>query len=395
MSHRRVGLCCVAALLLVESVLGGPLDSLIPFRSKVEADPKKNYKLTKANGPWMIMAISLGGDDADVKAQKVALELRRNHGLEAWVHEQEVDRGDTTIGLGVDKYGNPRKMKNMRGGATREVAVMVGSFESADDPAAAKTLEKVRTANVKTLANGEVYSDNSGLNAIRNAYFNAAARANAAAKKSRNAQTRGPLGRAFMTRNPLQPAEEVAKATLDPFVLDLNRGIEHSLLDNPKQYTVVVGTFRGAAAYSEEKYVESVQKQVQKHNESPIDKAAIDATLVAAKLREEGIEAYVFHDRHESLVTVGSFDEIGTEMPDGHIELQSGIASVIKKFEAQKSTIGGNGRGAVQPVSAQVALVPVTRKVTHNGRTYNVPLDVSPRLIQVPRQSIADVYRER
>lgn len=395
MSRRQLSLCCMAALVLASSALGGPLDSLIPFRSKVEADPKKNYKLTKANGPWMIMAISLAGDDADAKAQRVALELRRNYGLEAWVHEQEVDRGDTVIGLGVDKYNQPRKMKNMRGGTTREVAVMVGNFKSADDPAATKTLEKIRTANVKALANGEVFSDNSGLNAIRSAYFNAAARANATAKKSRSVQTRGPLGRAFMTRNPLQPVEEVAKATLDPFVLDLNRGVEYSLLDNPKQYTVVVGTFRGAAAYSEKKFAESVTRTQERQGDTPLDKATKDAILLTTKLREEGWEAYIFHDQFETLVTVGSFDEIGTEMPDGHVELHSGPAKVIKTFEAKQKSLGPSGRGAVQPVSAQVALVPVTRKVTSDGNSYDIPLDMSPRLIHVPRQSIADVYRER
>ena len=94
-------------------------------------------------------------------------------------------------------------------------------------------------------------------------------------------------------------------------------------------------------------------------------------------------------------MTIGGFDDIGTKMPDGHIELQSGIAKVIKNFEAKKAPLGPSGRGAVQPVSAQVGLRPVTREVSHEGRTYNVALDVSPRLIQVPRQSIADVYRER
>jgi hypothetical protein len=387
-------LALVIVLLSASLVAAGPLESLIPFRSKVEADPKKNYQLSKNNGPWMIMAISLGGDDAEVKAQRVALELRRDHKLEAWVHEQEVDRGDTVIGLGVDKKGNPRKMKNMRGGATREVAVMVGNFTSADDPAATKTLQIVRAANIKSLANGEAYSDNSGLNAIRNAYFNAAARAKAAALGSKKAESRGPLGRAFMTRNPLLPTEEVAQATLDPFVLDLNRGVEYGLLDNPKQYTVVVGTFRGAAAYSEEKFAESIRKQEKKNSVSPIDKAAIDASLLTAKLREEGWEAYVFHDRYESLVTIGGFNDVGTEMPDGHIELQSGIAKVIKTFQGQKKPLD-SGRGVVQPVSAQVALVPVTRKVSYDGRSYDIPLDLSPRLIHVPRQSIADVYRER
>lgn len=383
---RRLRLFSLATLLLTTSLAAaGPLDSLIPFRSKVEADPKKNYQLTKNNGPWMIMAISLAGDDAEANAQRIALELRRDFKVEAWIHEQEVDRGESVIGKGVDKYGKPRKMKNMRGGATSEVAVMVGNYKSADDPQAQRTLDMLRTAKIKALSNVKA-TEKSQFNAFRNFYL--------MQSRQEKAKEKGLLGRAFMTRNPLLPVEEVAESTLDPFVLELNRGVEYSLLDNPKQYTVVVGTFRGASAYSEEKFVESIKKQEKKSSVSPIDKAAIDASLLAAKLREEGWEAYVFHDRYESLVTVGSFDEIGTEMPDGHTELNSGPAKIVRTFEGQKKPLAA-GPAAVQPVSAQVALVPVTRKVTYDGRSYDVPLDLSPRPIYVPRQSIADVYRER
>ena len=145
-------------------------------------------------------------------------------------------------------------------------------------------------------------------------------------------------------------------------------------------------TFRGAAAYSEKNFVESVTKT---QGDSPLDKATKDAMLVVAKLRKEGAEAYVFHDRHESLVTVGSFNEIGTEMPDGHIELPRGIAKVIREFEPKKTS------NLDQLSKGQVAMVPRTVEVTSDRKTYNVPLDVSPRLIQVPRESIADVYRQR
>lgn len=387
MLRNRVRLFSLAGLLAASTLFAGPPLISLPFRSKVEADPKQSYQLTKASGPWMIMAISLGGDDGHANAEKIALEIRRDLKLEAWVHEQEIDLSETTIGLGVDSRGYPKKMKNMRGGASREVAVMVGNFQSADDPEAMRTLEKLRTAKIMALS-GTKGTEKSQFNSIRNYYL--------AMSQRNKAKQRGLLGRAFITRNPLLPIEEVAQATLDPFVLDLNRGVEYSLLDNPKQYTVVVGTFRGAAAYSEEKFAESVANVKNKaKGDTPLDKATKDAMLLTAKLREEGWEAYIFHDKFESLVTVGSFDEIGTEMPDGHIELTSGIAKVFKKFEAQKTQLNPGGRGQVQPVSAQVALVPVTRKVTHDGRTYDVPLDLSPRLIQVPRQSIADTYRER
>ena len=326
------------------------------------------------------MALSLSGDERLTQAQKVAVELRRDFHVEAWVHDQEIDLTEQTTGLGVDMYGKPKRMKNMRGGAAREAVVLVGSYKAADDPEAVRTLEKLRTAKIKALS-GVVATPKSELNALRNFYL--------ASSQRNKAKQRGLLGRAFITRNPLLPADEMASVTLDPFIVELNQGVEHSLLKNPAQFTVVVGTFRGAAAYSEKNYDESVNKGSEA-GISPIDKAAINAMLVAAKLRQEGHEAYVFHDRHESLVTVGSFDEVGTEMPDGHIELQRGIASVMKKFEAQKTS------NLNQLSKGQVGLVPVTIAVVgDNKKTYNVPLDVSPRLIQVPRQSIADVYRER
>jgi hypothetical protein len=380
---------CLTAMLCFASATYAekPKFSFIPFKSiespfkRVEADPKKNYQLTKDKGPWMIMAISLGGDERMENAQKIALELRRDHKLEAWVHEQEFDRGEQVIGLGVDERGNPKKMKNMRNKPAKEVAVFVGNFNSADDPAAQKVLEKVRTAKIKAFNEGATTGKERF--GIRNSYF-AAQEIVKAAKQGAQPQMRGALGRAFMTKNPLRPAEESAAVTLDPFVVELNQGVDYSLLENPAQYTVVVATFRGAAAYSDDQYVKSVTKVAEKSGDSPLDKAAKDAMLVAAVLRSKGVEAYVFHDRCESLVTVGAFDDIGTRMPDGHTELRPGIAKVIRDFEAKK-----------KPVAGQVGLIPRTETVTNDNKTYAVPLDVSPRLIVVPRESIADIYREK
>src|SRR5690606_30309040 len=56
---------------------------------------------------------------------------------------------------------------------------------------------------------------------------------------------RGPMGNAFVTRNPLLPEEYFVTPGLDPLVVDMNRGVEHSLLDCPGKYTVKVATFRG------------------------------------------------------------------------------------------------------------------------------------------------------
>ena len=44
---------------------------------------------------------------------------------------------------------------------------------------------------------------------------------------------------------------------------------------------------------------------------SKLEEAAYNAHLLVVALRKQGVEAYEFHDRHESLVTIGSFDSVG------------------------------------------------------------------------------------
>lgn len=389
MSRCSFALTLAAVLGCSAAYAAPPWTSLLPFK-KVEADPKSSYTLTKSNGPWMIMAMSFSGEEAEAQARKLVLELRRDHKVEAWMHEQSVELDEQVYGLGVNPRGGRKKMKYYSGSAgASEIAVLVGNFKSFDDPDAARVLETIRYVTPKSLTGALAQK---GDLRIRDKY-NLASQWLAGKEKPK---VRGPLGRAFITRNPMLPADEVAKQSLDPFVAELNEGIEHSLLTNPGQYTVAVGTFRGAAAYSEKNFNETVRKSIARSGDAQIDKAAIDATLVTAELRKQGVEAYVFHDRHESLVTVGSFNDVGQEAADGHIELRPDIAAVIKRFEAQKASLdGARGTGANLAAipTGQVGLVPKTVLVVYDKKKYQVPLDVSPRLIMVPRKSIADVYR--
>ncbi len=378
-------LLALAGILLAASAQAAPpIFSLLPFK-KVEADPNKTYTVTKDLGPWMIMAISLGGDEAEEQASKLVLELRRDHKLEAWMHEQEFNLDEDVIGLGVDSRGNPKRMKNLHGGAVREIAVLVGNFSSAEDPDAQKALEKIRYLKIKSLA-GESLAQRSGYG-IRDAYRLTSD------KLRKGTPVRGPLARAFVTRNPMLPAQDVARQSLDPFVADLNRDIKYSLLENPGVYTVSVATYRGAAAFSESDFKNTVTKSFERSGDSQIDKAAKDATLVVNALRKEGVEAYVFHDRHESLVTVGSFQDLGTEAADGHIELAPEVAAVVKRFEATRSSLSGLDTNGQIP-TGQVGLIPKMITATVDGKKVSVPLDVSPRPLLVPRKSIADVYRQ-
>jgi hypothetical protein len=339
--------------------------SLLPFK-KIDADAGKDYALSEQQGPWMIMAYSFSSPDAEAQARKLALELRRDFQMSSFVHRQEYDYSQPVQGLGVDKFGKPKKMKYVNGAVAEEWAVLVGNFKTFDDPDAVRVLERVRLSQPKTMgaAGADANTKTISVNMIRDYYKNIT--------RDPEKKQRGPLGKAFMTRNPKLPPEEVAKGTLDPFVKDLNQGIEHTILQNKGRYTVQIATFRGVAAFNEREFNESASK----NSKLPkIDEAAIKATKVVNTLRKQGVEAYVFHDRYESLVTIGSFDDLGTPGKNGRTELHAEIASIVQKYQAERNAIPG---------SDQFGLVPKTID--------NIPLDVSPRIIQVPRENLADIY---
>ena len=57
---------------------------------------------------------------------------------------------------------------------------------------------------------------------------------------------RGPMGHAFITTNPLLPADYYApKKGIDELVLRMNKGVTYSLLDCPGKYTVQIAHFTG------------------------------------------------------------------------------------------------------------------------------------------------------
>ena len=130
-------------LLLAAALLAGrfapaadaaPWDRLLAFR-QVEADPDKSYSLTEENGPWMILASSFAGPGAETQAHHLALELRKEYNLEAFVHRKTYDFSKPVVGLGLNRYGGPKIMRYANAAKFDEIAVLVGHFGSADDSA--------------------------------------------------------------------------------------------------------------------------------------------------------------------------------------------------------------------------------------------------------------------
>jgi hypothetical protein len=169
------------------------------------------------------------------------------------------------------------------------------------------------------------------------------------------------------------PDEFFVPKGLDPLVRDMNKGHKFSLLKNPHNYTVRIATFRGSIATTirAKDYEAAKSRQIE---ESRLSKGEEEAEKLVEGLRKEGVEAYVFHDLNESIVTVGGFDTVGDPRPDGKIEINPAVHQTIEKYKAQ-TNFGAGTYGA--------------RKI------HGVTLDVQPMPVAVPKDSIGSQYVKR
>ena len=295
------------------------------------------------------------------KAIELAEELRRDYGMASYVHRKVVDLDDTVIGLGVDKYGNPKRMRHRNGTDYEGFAVLVGDFASVDDPRLQDALEQIKYMKPRSVSSSKIEGEDKGVSYYRYGYKKIQERLGLTDRSRR-----GPMGNAFVTRNPLLPEEYFAPKGVDPFVLKMNEGVEHCLLKCPRPYSVKVAAFRGDVTMNLSADDAKLSNK--------LAEAAEKAHRMTTELRKLGYEAYEFHDRHESIVTIGSFDEVGQPRPDGRTELHPQILKIIETFRAQPLNSPGL-QGGLQP--RQIA---------------GIPFDVQPMPVAVPQQSIATDY---
>ena len=366
---------CFAGLFVGTSRLAAepPWARLLPFQ-RVDADPQKEYRVTEENGPWMIVACSFSGEGAEEQAHELVLELRRDFRLPAYVHQRKYDFTGKVTGIGLDPKGRPRKMRYQNAAKFTEFAVLVGNYPSYKDSRIEKDLKTIKFAHPKTLdpkaRRGKETAQS--LAAIRQLY-----RTVNPEKKSY-----GPMYRAFVSRNPKIPREFFAQKGLDPLVLSMNRHVKYGLLDNPGTYTVQVATFKGEVHFETELKKEEKQgwltSLVRRRKPSKLELAAERAHRLTMALREQGVEAYEFHDREMSIVTVGSFDRVGTQRPDGKVELDPAVYAVMKRYGASPT-----GPGRIRTGQAEVLGTGLVPK-----RLAGISFDVTPVPIRVPKKSI-------
>lgn len=353
----------LAAFASANALAAPPWASLVPFSKKVEADPNKTYELEESHGPWMIMCVSFAGPTAEQQAQDLVMELRQRFRLEAYTFRQTFDFSKPVKGLGYSKYGGERRMKYLNAHKFDEIAVLVGHFPSVNDPQVEATLEKIKYAHPLAL-DRNVKQSSQRFAGLRHIYR--------LVNLDPEKQNKGPMGAAFISRNPLLPEELFTAQGLDPFVVEMNKDLPHSLLNCPGNYSVRVATFRGVDTMKPDVFAKLTSDP---ERVSKIDQAALKASKLCAALRAKGVEAYEFHDRTESIVTIGSFNEVGAPRPDGKTEINPRIHAIMQQYGPIEQSLPGSA-------AAQVF-----------ARTLNgVPFDPQPLPVQVPRESIAATY---
>lgn len=356
----------ILALLLAAASAGAapPWATLVPFK-RVEADPNKSYELAESNGPWVIMCTSFAGPTAEQQAHDLVLELRQKLKLEAFTFRQTFDFTDSTEGIGWNRYGERKRMKYLNPAKFDEIAVLVGNYQSIDSPEAEKALDLVKHAKPVTL--GEKYREKSSQ---RFAGMRTIFRTISLDSEQKQ---KGPMGAAFITKNPLLPAEYFHAQGLDPFLVEINGPLEYSLLKNPGKYTVRVASFRGVDTMKPDEFAKLTSDE---RKTSKLDLAAIKATKLCEALRAKGIEAYEFHDRTESMVTVGSFDDYGSERQDGKIEINPAMHKIMQQYGPKETKMANGATG----MAAQFL----------DG----IPFDPQPWPVKVPRQSVGAAYNQ-
>ncbi len=346
--------------------IAGALRALSPF-SSVEADKNKTYTLTDKHGPWLIYAASFTGEGGAKQANELVYELRHDHQLEAYITKHHFDFSGRMTGLGLQEDGSQQVMRHRRNVAFDQYAVMIGNFKDVYDPQVETTLQRIKHMQPVTLdpTKREVTYHSLGL------WREVQRRVS----PNRKVRSMGPMRAAFVTRNPLIPASFFAPKGLDPLVVKMNRDVQFSLLKCPGKYSVKVATFRGRTTMDTKKIEQLMAAPT---DSSQLAVAAHKAHTLTTALRNRGVEAYEFHDRHESIVAVGSFSSVGTKRPDGKIEINPAVHAILKSYGASQVNIPGRGLQAPTPHSFG-----------------NIPFDIQPMPIEVPRHSVASDYAQR
>ncbi len=370
----RIGFCCIT--LLVSICTTHCFAAQTPFQNgktvKVDADPKKDYFLKESDGNWFAMVKKFSGDSAAIQAKRLAYEFRAAYKMEAFVFKYDPDQAEMDA---LSKQLGKTKKFHYQTSRAVEYAVLVGGYPTGEDLELQKTLEKIRKLQPKSLKD-----DPQSKAAVEKFKITA--------KTDPQYAGYGPLGGAIPVPNPLLPPDFFNhKGIVDPFIAKLNSDSKYSLLNNKKTYTVRIATFSGDT---------SMKKSSEAFGEleTRLQYAGLRAAALCEALRNQGVEAWEFHDRDCSFVTIGSFDQYGSLQEDGHTELNPKVAEIMTKYGGSLVD-GDDGRSKYRAYTIVVEIPdPTSSSFAPKKKKLTIACDLRPVIIVVPQRSGEESVRK-
>jgi hypothetical protein len=305
------------------------------------SSPKgKDFKLTRKQGPWMIMVAAITNVDeerrikgmsASQAADQLVQELRKKK-LAAYIYEMN-----------------------------ETITVFVGDYRSNNDEALKKDLKYIKEGFKPKFLMDE---KNGGLFA-------------------KTPGRPGPLSKAFVTVNPLLSPEEVKQKSFDKeamkLTMALNSDGDYSLLKSKGRYTLIIATFHGNSIMQVGNRTDAkAMARFEKSFGSNLDQTGEEAWALTQALREakkagydENYEAWVFHDRHKSVVTIGSFNDPNDPK----------IQTLATQFRAKPGRHPQTGEDMMTPETFTVPRRPAPGRLADRMWIF----DGTPRLMEVPR----------
>lgn len=370
---RTLPALCLGLIFCTCNVASAELPGLLRIFGKTkpaQVDPSKVYELSEEDGPWLILASTLVGEGARDRANKLAIEIRSDLGLPAFIYKEDFD----FTGRPPNSQMRAKPVSYANQYQYEAYVVLVGEYDRVNHPSIKNDLKAIKVAKPRVLEDPRE----------RAAELNGETQAGAVKlvatmlkSMSSGGKQPGPMAGAFATRNPMLPEDYFEAPVVDSFVSELNESFsQHNLLDCDAKFTVVVKTFSGTNTIAsnskeEDSFVPTGTK---------LDKMAKDANMMVTELRKQGVEAYQFHDRERSIVTVGSFETLGNELPNKGFQYNPQILRTMRSYSAVN-------------VDPQLA-----RQVPRgaNGRASKninmIPFDVEPTPIAVPKKTKRSLY---
>lgn len=264
-----------------------PLDQIKPQTIVLPSDAIEPWLLTKDAGPFMVIARTFRGDQAERGALALAMELRRDYGLPAYILRTKDFPNHSNIRNVPPLAPNYQRKANLahpeRVRTYDEAAVLVGNEKTLEGSEA--LLHRVKKIKPKCLAEMPSFFD-----------------------------WRTGLSTATRTTNPFVPTQNIlpGRGQRNKLIQKMNAG-PRSVYRCPGRYTLKVADFGGRSVFNP---TEKDPRLFDKGwlAKSPLVTAAEDAERLAAAMAKDaevqrtGYQPYVYHDLTSSQVMIGSFN---------------------------------------------------------------------------------------